>query len=143
MKNKTVKIVLISLLLISSYVASIVLLYPFIIKFYLHSERTFTPQPEIDTVFAESFSKEKFESITTGMRSEEVEGLLGEPLGYDAGQKILFEDGYEVRKPQNNSECWRYSKDGALTDADFSWFLYRICFENNQVYLKSVQEYHD
>jgi hypothetical protein len=119
---------------------------PIIIRFYLLSESHFEPYPEIDTVFAPDFTKENFEKIQNGMTTQEVTQLLGEPLRLYKNEKILnlVNGRGRTRQTSETAECWGYSWDGKLKgQADFSWYSYKVCFENNQVYLKLVEEFFD
>ncbi|RJR16229.1 hypothetical protein C4579_00765 [Candidatus Microgenomates bacterium] len=123
----------------------LIIVRPVIINLYLLSESHFEPQPEIDTVFTPNFTKENFEKIQNGMTTQEVRDLLGEPFRTENIKILEVENRYaRVFQAEDNAECWRYSQDGKLGDkADFSWYSYRVCFEDNQLYLKLIEEFFD
>lgn len=82
---------------------------------YSRSEAKFIFYPEIDTIFASGYSKDKFDAVQVGTPQELVVQMLGEPFS-------------------KNGSCWQYSKDGKLWPyADFSYFLYQICFTKNGI----------
>lgn len=138
------------LLVLLFFVFQVVFLFvtrPILIDLYLHSESHFDPMPEIDTIFAPQFSKEAFGMVSPGMNPEDVKTLLGMPIGFDQGIKWSQIDPTTYISSgagSDNAYCWHYSKDGNLGDkADFSWYMYRVCFDNDQVYTTLVQEFFD
>lgn len=133
---------LIGLALVVSHVIAVVAAAPLIIDWYLRSETTFVPMPEIDTVFAPDFTKANYAAVQNGMSTTQVESLLGAPFRKQS-IKVTSTAESQTFMAQDNAECWYYSRDGALVQADFSWFSYQVCFENNLVYLKQVREHGD
>jgi Small protein A (tmRNA-binding) len=98
----------------------------FIIALFMfaRSETYFYPYPDIDTIYTEAFSYEKFAQVRAGMTKEQVQNLLGSPIS-------SFNTIYE---------CWSYSKDGKLAPiADFAWIDVGVCFENDKV----IETYRD
>jgi len=98
------------------------------IYLYTQSELRFIFYPEIDTIFAPGFSQQKFSQIEAGMTKQEILDILGEPLNIMGEHPALV--------------CWQYSTDGKLWPyADFSYFLYQVCFQNNLVASTPVYEF--
>ena len=78
--------------------------------------------PDIDTVYAKGFSKEKFLTIRIGMSKENVSSQLGEP--------------FSKYRPHEHEglEFWSYSHDGALGHwGDKAWISYVIVFQDDKV----------
>ncbi len=73
---------------------------------YLGPESYFYPNPAIDTVFAATFSEEKFSQIAAGMTAEEVVQLLGQPLDIVIG---LHHPGYPAAP--NTVKTWQYTSN--------------------------------
>ena len=109
-------------------------------------ERVYTPSPEIDTRFTDGFSKEKFNAIISGMKTDQVLKDLGEPFTRNGGSLNCW-DGKEVQTPDQMSkdfsldiplpdegtEVWSYSEDGGCWWFDFAWLEYRVEFRNGAV----------
>jgi len=79
--------------------------------------------PEIDTVYAPNFSKQKFSIIEIGMLKREVKSTLGEPIST-----------YENK----SKSIWFYSNDGGCDNCDAAWQQWTVSFENNQVNEKAI-----
>ena len=95
-------------------------------------EDIFVLNPEIDTVFAGNFSKDKYEQVTKGMSTNDVIAIIGQPLSIDRTQKNM---GYEE---------WSYSCDGALGSwGDKAWFYYGIQIKNGVVEGKVTNVFYD
>lgn len=104
----------------------IIFLYVFT-RFEFH----FFPYPEIDTVFAKDFTKEKFAQVPVGATENEVENLLGEPID----KRVTI---------GNDRNCWQYSHDGkAGPFADFSYYMFLVCFDDEKVISTPVHEVFD
>lgn len=138
-----------NLLLIGGFlVLQVILLFvavPTILYFFLHSESHFDPDPEIDTAFTENFSKENFERVRLGMSTKEIQDLLGEPFQNDEMyDNALVNKNTITLQVKEGVRCWTYSTDGKLgAKADFSWYSYKVCFEDGKVSEKPVVEYFD
>ncbi len=112
--NKKVKILL------------VVVLLGLAAKIYSSSEMHFPFYPYIDTIFAKDFSRDTFNQVEKGMTQEKVKTMLGEPF-----DKTTY-------------DCWKYSTDGKLSPyADFSWYLFQVCFKNGVVDRKPINEFND
>lgn len=86
---------------------------------------SFPSDPYIDTVFSEDFSFEKFGRVTVGIREEQVKNIIGEPI-------------------VKQGSCWNYTANGKASPyADFSYYLYQICFKEGRVESKPVHEFFD
>ena len=79
--------------------------------------------PLIDTVLAENFSEEKFNSIQVGMSIKDVTALIGEP--------------FRTQDLKNNINLWYYSHDGKCEWGDFAWIGYCVQFDKNYKVLKA------
>lgn len=109
---------------------SLILLSVYLITF--RGEDMFVLYPEIDTVFADEFSRAGFEKITIGMSTNEVIDLIGQPLSIDFRQK------------NNGQEEWSYSCDGALgVWGDKAWFYYGIKIKEGRVKNKIMDVFYD
>ena len=88
--------------------------------------------PEIDTIFAPNFSKEKFKKIQIGMSKQDVRRIAGDPLGVSVSRCGEF------------VEEWGYSRDGTLgAFGDKAWFYYCVIFIDGAVAAKNVKVYYD
>jgi len=121
------------------------------------AETVYAPSPEIDTRFTDNFSKEKFSAVISGMTSEQILKDLGEPFTRNGGSLGCW-DGKEIEPstmnnnlslpfsesiplPEEGTEVWSYSADGACWWFDFAWLEYRIEFRNGIV-LKTEKCWH-
>ncbi len=98
------------------------------IYLYSRSSLGFPFYPYIDTIFAKNFTFEKFDSVKMGMSKEEVLEIMEEPM----------------LKSNPGNECWWYSGDGKLWPyVDFSWYQYLICFKEDKVIAKPINNFND
>lgn len=99
---------------------------------YTRSELNFPIYPYIDTQFTQRFTWDSFSRIDVGMSQNKVVDILGEPLRK------------RVNKDTTPDECWEYSTDGnAYPYFDFSWYSVKVCFTNDFVSSKPVNEFND
>ena len=86
--------------------------------------------PEIDTVFADGFSKQKFNQVNVGEHESEALKILGSPLWKESRG--------------NGCVIWGYSRDGALGWwGDKAWFSYELSVSNHVVIVKEINTYYD
>lgn len=100
-----------------------VLTMPLVSFSYVPPEGIFLFNSEIDTKFADNFSKSKFNKIHSGQTKDAVLRSLDEPIS-----KITVENKNEY------NEIWLYSSDGACTWHDFAWKRKQIHFKDNFVF---------
>jgi len=87
---------------------------PLIINLYLHSESHFIPDPEIDTIFTEKFTKEGFNSLKIGSPVAEVLVLLGEPKKNYPFLNIVDRISFEIKSANAFLEAVVGPKDPKL-----------------------------
>lgn len=99
-------------------ILTLFILFFVIISLLLLLTRSF---PDLNTVYMQDFSYEKFNKIQVGMDKNQVRNILGEP--------------FRVWRPGN--ECWTYSKygkPGELGLGDFfGWRSVQVCFGGNEL----------
>ncbi len=111
------------------FISIAVILIVIIVRIYFSSELHFPFNPYIDTIFTKNFTIEKFDKITPKMSQDDVKNILGEPLHRDSNE-------------DSKTDCWQYSTDGKLYPyADFSYYLFQVCFNKNKVESKNVNEF--
>ena len=99
------------------------------VVFYSRLEMPFPLYTYIDTIFADEFSWDKFRKVNAGMSKDEVKAVLGKPL-----REATY----------SPYECWDYSTDGKVYPyADFSWYSVKVCFDDEFVESKFVNEFRD
>lgn len=114
------------------FIIFIVIILLLAIILYSHSEAHFPFYPYINTTFSKNFTWNKFNKVTPGMKKENVLNILGNPLR-------KFNSG--VKDP---IECWEYSSDGKLQLlVDFSWYSVKVCYTNDIVSSKPIDEFND
>lgn len=118
----------------------------FINYFQLYGEMHNAKDPYIDTTFAKDFTPEKFDEVQQRMTKDEIVSLLGEPITHDAFGIRNSDDIKQIIMPNDlrYQDCWRYSTDGKLEEkGDTSWYSFSVCFKDDKVSEKQVNEFFD
>jgi len=98
---------------------------------YFFIETYFSPNPYIDTQFADDFSWEAWKKIESGMSKQQVRQLIGNPLTEYSGPYGGY---FGIKSGANcNSNSDGYSSDDALYWWDFAWIDARICYDDNDL----------
>lgn len=140
LSNNKIAIVCIALII------ALILLIKFFNYIQLYGEMHYDKDPYIDTIFAENFSPDKFGKVDKAMTKDQIIELLGEPITHDAFGIRNLDDINQIVMPYDPryQDCWRYSTDGKLGEkGDTSWYSFIVCFKDDKVSEKQVNEFFD